>query len=151
CLTFSDYFKLNADVDEVLAHFSFTFEAKLCDLPRTDRRLERVADLKSRLLELLPHVSLTTEAARREFLIAPVLTDLIRYTGGRLRVEYPLEINAQLRGTLDYFLQVKNNLLVIEAKNADLTKGFTQLAVELIALDQWGTSDRPLLYGAVSI
>ena len=28
-------------------------------------------------------------------------------------------------------------MMRIEAKNADLTKGFTQLAVELIALDQW--------------
>jgi hypothetical protein len=41
-------------------------------------------------------------------------------------------------------------LLVIEAKNADLAKGFTQLAVELIALDYWTESDRPILPGAVS-
>ena len=41
----------------------------------------------------------------------------------------------QLKGSLDYYLYSVGKLLVIEAKNADLAKGFTQLAVELIALD----------------
>lgn len=41
-------------------------------------------------------------------------------------------------------------LLVIEAKNADLAKGFTQLAVELIALDKWTDNEQPILQGAVS-
>lgn len=40
--------------------------------------------------------------------------------------------------------------MVIEAKNADLARGFTQLAVELIAIDQWTASNDPILYGAVS-
>ena len=48
-------------------------------------------------------------------------------------------------------MQASNSLLVIEAKNADLTKGFTQLAVELIALDRWVEHDAPFLFGAVSI
>jgi hypothetical protein len=36
---------------------------------------------------------------------------------------------------------------VVEAKNADLAKGFTQLAVELIAIDQWLDSPAPDIYG----
>ena len=39
---------------------------------------------------------------------------------------------------------------MIEAKRDNLENGFTQLAAELIALDQWTTSDRPILYGAVT-
>lgn len=39
----------------------------------------------------------------------------------------------------------------MEAKRGDLQRGFTQLAVELIALDQWTDSDAPLLYGAVTV
>jgi hypothetical protein len=35
-------------------------------------------------------------------------------------------------------------------KNADLARGFTQLAVELIALDQWTDSTVPMLYGTVT-
>lgn len=149
-LTFADYFKLDAEVDEVLADLGFAFEAKRCGLPMTKRALARVDELKARLEETLPHVNLTSEAARREFLIAPILMDVIHYTRSRIRVEYPLEINPQLRGTLDYLIQLTNSLLVIEAKNADLTRGFTQLAVELIALDQWVKHDAPLLYGSVS-
>ncbi|MEO0532902.1 MAG: hypothetical protein AAF215_03445 [Cyanobacteria bacterium P01_A01_bin.123] len=39
---------------------------------------------------------------------------------------------------------------MVEAKNADLAKGFTQLSAELIALDQWITGNQPLLLGAVT-
>ncbi len=42
------------------------------------------------------------------------------------------------------------DLLVIEAKRDNLENGFTQLAVELIALDQWTNSDTPILYGSVT-
>jgi hypothetical protein len=55
-----------------------------------------------------------------------------------------------LNGDLDYYLEADHGMLVVEAKQADLTRGFTQLAVELIALDQWVESSDPLLYGAVT-
>ncbi|MBE9127234.1 MULTISPECIES: hypothetical protein [unclassified Coleofasciculus] len=42
-------------------------------------------------------------------------------------------------------------MLVIEAKNADLQRGFTQLAVELIAVEQAELGESQRLYGAVSI
>jgi hypothetical protein len=51
---------------------------------------------------------------------------------------------------LDYYLQSQHNILVVEAKQGDLTQGFTQLAAELIALDRWIESDEPILYGAVT-
>jgi len=50
---------------------------------------------------------------------------------------------------LDYLLRSQKNLLVIEAKNDDLTRGFTQLAVELIALAE--VEENNILYGAVTI
>ena len=39
---------------------------------------------------------------------------------------------------------------MIEAKRDNLDNGFTQLAAELIALDQWADSDSPIFYGAVT-
>jgi hypothetical protein len=149
--TFADYFRLNADVEDVLAYFAYTFQAQNCVLPRTALTLDRLAELKARLEEVLPYVSLTSEAARREFLIAPVLLDVIHYTHAKIRVEFPLEVTAQLRGTLDYYLHTETNLLIVEAKNADLQRGFTQLAVELVALDQWLEPHTAWLYGAVSM
>ncbi len=57
----------------------------------------------------------------------------------------------RLKGRLDYFLRAKHNLLVVEAKQGDLEKGFKQLAVELVALDRWAEDSRePRFYGAVS-
>ncbi|MGB3293027.1 MAG: hypothetical protein WBB01_08580, partial [Phormidesmis sp.] len=109
-----------------------------------------VALLKADMQRRLPFVSLTSEAARREILIAPVMLSLIDYTHAQLRIEYGVNVSDQLKGSLDYYIKSPYSLLVIEAKNADLTRGFTQLAVELIALDQWIDSEAPILYGAVS-
>ena len=149
--TFADYFKLNSDTEDILAYFGYSFQPQSLELPKSNRELDRIDVLTQRLQESLPYVSLNSEMARREFLIAPVLMDLIHYTQVRVRVEYPLFINEQLKGALDYYLQSENQLLVIEAKNADLQRGFTQLGVELIAIDLWSPSDNPTLYGAVSM
>lgn len=100
--------------------------------------------------ESLPHFSLTSEAARWEFRIAPVLTDVLHYTQATLNVEYPITVSHQLKGYLDYLVQNQQSFLVIEAKNEDLERDFVQLAIELIALDQWIDSEQPLLPGAVS-
>ncbi|MGB3202961.1 MAG: hypothetical protein WBA99_18790, partial [Nodosilinea sp.] len=119
-------------------------------LPKIGADIVHTADLKDSLQRRLPYVSLTSEAARREILIAPVVLALLDYTQAQLRIEYSINVSEQLKGTLDYYLHTENSLLIIEAKNADLARGFTQLAVELIALDQWATSSEPVLYGAVS-
>ncbi|MBO3461844.1 hypothetical protein [Aetokthonos hydrillicola] len=56
-------------------------------------------------------------------------------------------------------LEVRMNLdttghLVIEAKYEDLTRGFTQLVAEMVALDQWENAttvdQQPILIGVVS-
>lgn len=149
--TFADYFRLNADVEDVLSYFGYVFESKLCSLPRASLSLERLADIKLRLEESMPYISLTSEIARREFLIAPVLLEVIHYTHTKVRVEFPLYVTDKLQGTLDYFLQKNNNIVIIEAKNADLQRGFTQLAVEMVALDSWIEAPAEQIYGAVSL
>ncbi len=150
--TFTDYFKLNVDIEDVLAEFGYTFSVESSKLPRATLDNGRPAAVKKHLEEVIPHVRLANETARREFLIAPVLTAVALLTDGTIRVEYPLEVDDRLRGTLDYFLRARHHLLVVEAKNADLERGFTQLAVELVALDRWAEDvPDPRLYGAVSV
>ena len=61
-----------------------------------------------------------------------------------------VSVSNWLKGSLDYYIPSPSNFVVIEAKQSDLTKGFTQLAVELIALDRWVESESPILYRAVS-
>ena len=149
--TFTDYFKLNYEPDEIIEYFGYNLQSQSLTLPTTQQNLERLTDLKNRIEESLPYISLTSETARREFLIAPVIMELIHYTHAKVRVEYGLNINHQLKGVVDYYIKADNQLLVIEAKNADLERGIVQLAVELIAFDNWSPIDHPILYGAVSI
>jgi hypothetical protein len=150
-LTFNDYFKLNLDIEYILAHFGYTFRSENVVLPRSTAEVPWYSDLHHRMQASLPFISLTSEAARREFLIAPILIDLARFNQVKVKVEFPLEVTPQLKGTIDYFIQSSHDFLVIEAKNADLQRGFTQLATELIAIDKWTESDVATLYGAVSI
>jgi hypothetical protein len=148
--TFSDYFKLNFAPQDILAYFGVSLQRRSLQLPQYAGTLDRLTELKSRIEESLPRISLTSEMARREFLIAPVLTDILHYTQATLNVEYLVNVSNQLKGYLDYLLQNQQTFLVIEAKNEDLERGFVQLSIELIALDQWIESDQPILYGAIS-
>jgi hypothetical protein len=137
-------------------HFSFPcqirreFSVYSVTLPHYVGDLDRLHDLAIRIQESLPRLSLTSGMARREFLIAPVLMDVLHYTQAMLNVEYPVAVSPQLKGVLDYLLQNDQTFLVIEAKNEDLERGFVQLAVELIALDQWIESEQTILQGAIS-
>ncbi len=151
-LTFADYFKLSADIKEVLDELGYSYRVESSEHPHGEVDLERIAEVKKHLERLLPHVSLTSEAARREFLIAPVLGEVALISDARIKVEVPLQVDEKLQGTLDYLVRARHSFLVVEAKNADLTRGFKQLAAELVALDRW-TEDasEPRLYGAVSV
>ena len=148
--TFADYCKLNFAPQDILAYFEVSLQRRSLKLPGYGGELDRLADLKTRIEESLPRLSLTSEIARREFLIAPVLTDVLHYTQAQLDVEYPVAVNDKLKGSLDYLLQSDRAFLVVEAKKEDLERGFVQLAIELIALDLWVESEQTPLHGAVS-
>ncbi len=148
--TFSQYFELAFAPEDILAEFGYSLVRSRLSLPQTSKELDRLVGLKERIEESLPYISTTSEAARREFLIAPVLVDLVHYTQCKILPEYPVFVSERLKGNLDYYLYKKNSVLVVEAKKADLDRGFTQLAVELIALHEWTHSDSNVLMGVVS-
>jgi len=148
--TFRSYFDLPQDTDEVLAEFDYRLVKKYLDLPKTERKLPKLAELKHNIEAILPLVSLSSETAKREILVAPILSLVTITCQQMLRIEYPLKVNNLLQGNLDYLLRGVNNLIVVEAKRDDMTRGFTQLAVEMIALslinDNFG-----MIYGAVTM
>ena len=148
--TFSNYFDLNADPFDLVAEFGYFLTRSPLQLLQFSEPLEQVNFLKERIDNILPYVDLTNESARREIFIAPIVSELVRITHARLSIEYPLVVTPQLQGSLDYYLRTQTHLLVIEAKQADLTRGFTQLAMEMIALDQWTDLTAPSLLGAVT-
>jgi len=158
-LSFSDYFKLNFYPEEILNYFNYSFEMKLLTFAKNVNNLAELESLEKRLVKSLPYITFDNEMARREFLIAPVLMDLIEYTKSNLKVCYALTVNNQLRGELDYFIEsniksdgeVNHQFLVIEAKDENLERGFKQLAVEMVALAHVLEAKQRYIYGAVSI
>ncbi len=148
--TFSKYFDLAFDAADVFAELDCDFERVALDLPQFSEPIDFKDELHNRLLTALRVTSLMSEMARREALIAPILFAVCGYLEQELKIEYRVEVSDQLKGTLDYYIPSPQNLLVIEAKNADLGRGFTQLGAEMIALDQWTRQDTPIIYGAVT-
>lgn len=77
--------------------------------------------MKQRIEEILPYVDLENGTTRREMLIAPIVTDLIHYSRAKLRIEYTIKVDNKLQGNLDYYLRYNTNLIVIEAKQAEIS------------------------------
>jgi hypothetical protein len=149
--TFSKIFDLKIEADELVAEFGYTLQRTSLNLPLYSGELDRLEELRSRIQEALPYVSLVNETARREVLISRVVLELVHYTKAQLRIEYPIKVTEQLQGYLDYLIRTNTELLVIEAKREDLDYGFTQLAAEMIALDQWEkTPEQDILLGVVT-
>ena len=147
--TFSSYFDLPYETDDILREFHYSFIKTELSLPQTDQTVvDELLLIKEKIRKVLPLISLSSETARRETLVAPILLEIIAICNCQLKIEYPLRVSDRLKGTLDYLLQSRHDLLVIEAKKDDLTKGFTQLAVELIALSE--ITDQDIFYGAVT-
>lgn len=154
--TFQDYFKLNLPADEIGDLLGYTYKRQLLNVTAINPKQTvidtvRIANLLERIQEGLQHVGMNSEMARREFLIAPVLSEVIHYTGARVYVEYSVKASDSLQGSLDYLFKTEQQLLVIEAKHGDLQRGFHQLMAELAALDLKKTTAANHLYGIVSM
>jgi hypothetical protein len=146
--TFSKYAEMPFATEDILAEFGVGFRSVALQLP-SHPPISSSA-LKAELEENMALVDPTSEIARRESMIFPVLKTVCKFSQTQFKIEYPVRVSNWLRGSFDYFLPFAKNLVVIEAKNADIARGFTQLAVELIALDQWTESDTGIFYGCVT-
>ena len=110
-------------------------------------------------------LSRATEQARREFLIAPVLSAARAVSGDKLAVysapTFNVDASRGLNGECDYLLAVAPPLLpvrsplvaVVEAKKADIDLGRGQCVAEMVAAREFnrdaGEGDSPV-YGCVT-
>ncbi|MGK7946839.1 MAG: hypothetical protein AB4058_20455 [Microcystaceae cyanobacterium] len=149
--TFSKIFDLKIEPKNLAQYFDYSFTRTKLNLEQYKGELERLAQLKQRLEEVLPYASLSNETARREILISPIVIDLVYYTKAEISIEYQIKVNEQLQGYFDYLLESNISFLVIEAKKEDLDYGMSQLFAELIALDLIVEQDKQsYLVGAVT-
>lgn len=119
---------------DILAEFEYSYDRTELELPRYFAELSYLEFLQNYLQRNIKLFNPIAEISIREFLIAPILAEICAQTKAQLYSGYPINVNEQLKGTFNYYLHKSNSLLVIEAKQSDIRRGFTQLAVELIAL-----------------
>nr|VFJ95312.1 MAG: hypothetical protein BECKH772A_GA0070896_100859 [Candidatus Kentron sp. H]VFJ96188.1 MAG: hypothetical protein BECKH772B_GA0070898_100889 [Candidatus Kentron sp. H]VFK02199.1 MAG: hypothetical protein BECKH772C_GA0070978_100849 [Candidatus Kentron sp. H] len=151
--TFGDYFNIRNPAEEIIAELGYHYSTKPLALPR-DENIEKdsLDGIVTLYYALLPKISLNSEAAKREFMIAPLLQAVLKTSDARLNMEYPVEIDDRLSGMIDYLFRSTQELIVIEAKKGDLEKGFNQLAAEMIAMDIYeGDNGMSAIYGAITI
>ncbi|BCU06339.1 hypothetical protein [Allochromatium tepidum] len=148
--TFSDYFEMNYPPEDILAELGYRYRLTKLDLPRGTVK-HSLDNLRNMFYRKLPHISLNSETAKREVMIAPILLELLDEIDVKIDIEYPIYVSEHLKGNLDYWIRSLQNFLIVEAKKSDMEKGFTQLAAELIAMDQYLPSDDPDLFGAITV
>lgn len=154
--TFSQYFELQIPADELITALGYTYERVTLSVPSTEGDRKAYPARLQDLDQILKLTRTSNEQTKREVLVAPIVQTLVLETHALLRVEYPLYVSPLLHGTLDYLISKDGwqHLLVIEAKRNDLDYGFTQLAAQMIALDQWEQApslvNQPVLTGAVT-
>jgi len=114
--SFCQYFELPYEPDEILAEFGYGLTVGKLSLPMSNQPFERLPSLRQQIEEVLPLVSLTSETARREVLVSPILLEIVRQCRCQLKIEYPLVVNDWLKRNLDYLLQATSSVAVVEAK-----------------------------------
>ncbi|MEH1907000.1 MAG: hypothetical protein V7L05_08520 [Nostoc sp.] len=87
--TFRSYFQMKFAPADILRELGVTLTKATINLPvAASELLTRLPNLCQRLEEAIARVSLTSEAARREVLIAPILLEVAHITKAIVNIEY---------------------------------------------------------------
>jgi len=71
--TFSDYFELNNPTEEIVGELGYSFSHEVINLPQSkDYNVSDVKKLQNTFYTILPKITINSEIAKREFLIAPI-------------------------------------------------------------------------------
>ena len=144
------YFERNYPTEDIVGELGYGFLFTRLALLQA-HVAHSLKNLQAMFYKKLPHVSLTSESAKREVMVAPILLELLDEIEVKIDIEYSIFVNGRLKGTVDYWIRSGREFLVAGAKKSDMEKGFTQLAVELIAMDQYLQSTTQEIYGAVTV
>lgn len=133
------------------------------DVPAATLRPEFIAQL-NKLVPLALRVS--TEKARSEFLIAPILAELWLLADQKIGVfsgvDFTVDPSQGLAGVCDYIITRSPELLfvkapvlmLVEAKNEDMKRGYAQCIAEMLAAQAFNAKEgipTDKIYGAVTI
>jgi len=147
-MNFSDYAKHKLNQKRVASSLGFKLvnvDESVKLLNQSDL-LKKATALKEETEIIIKGISIDSEIAIREFLIAPVLKLIYLYFKCEVFIEYFLE-SENIKGKLDYLLEKENDFLIVEAKKDDFDGGGKQLMAQFSAL---ATVEKKEIYGAVS-
>lgn len=148
-------------IEEVIEQF----ELVVTTLPFTIQPLASTPELNTALKRYLPlATSISTEKARNELIVTPILLqvraffqDRIGYFSGR---SLTVDTSVGLNGECDFILSANPNqtvvqapiVVIVEAKNADLTAGLGQCAAQMVGAFRFNGRRGQLhqIYGAVT-
>ncbi len=150
--SFSELASLPGNTHLLLQELGYRYRLAELELPR-QARIDPgyLATLLPRLRTTLDRVSLDSEMARREFLVAPLLSEVVNHANAFILPEFPFNAGSRFKGSFDYLLRGEHQIIIVEAKRQDLESGMKQLAGELISVAEAGFSGEPQIYGAVTI
>lgn len=146
--------KFHLDIDETTDLFAEVSEAVL--RPEFKAQLSYFSPLALRV---------STEKSRSEFIIAPILAELWllneRQIGILSGVEFDVDATQGLNGFCDYIITHSPELILVrapilmmvEAKNEDMKKGYAQCMAEMIAAQRFNAMEgtpTESIYGAVT-
>ena len=122
--------------------------------------------LRETLTDAVPlALDISTEKARSEFIIAPVLAEVRRLGGGSISlfsgVDFTVDAEVGLGGMCDYLFSLSPLQLivqapvvaVVEAKNDNIKSGLGQCVAEMLAAQRFNAGrglELPHLYGVVT-
>jgi len=153
--TFSDYFKMNIDPENLAKVFGYKFNIDNIEFKKgklNNDFINWIKEFNQDFLLLKESVNFSSEMAKREFLISPIIFKLIKNIKIKVNIEANTYFNKTLKGNIDYVLNNDKNIFIaIEAKNADIEKGINQLIAELITIDKIIEKKSDFIYGAVTI
>lgn len=153
--TFSDYFKMNISSQNLAKVFGYKFEMDRVDFKQVeldDKLMSFVNNFYQNFNKIKKRINLNSEMAKREFLIAPIIYELVKNIELSVDIEANTYYDKTLKGSIDYVLSNNSNIFIaIEAKNSDIERGVLQLISELIAIDKILEEESDFIYGAVTI
>ncbi|TAD80069.1 MAG: hypothetical protein EA001_01725 [Oscillatoriales cyanobacterium] len=84
--TFRSYFELPYETDEVLAEFGYELRTDRLALPHSAELPPRLPAIAQEIEEILRLTLPSSEAAKRELLIAPIIAEVARFCHCSLRI-----------------------------------------------------------------
>ena len=135
--TFSQILELNSETEEILAELGYRFRsAPLPIQSKEDPRFApQVEQMRARMRERLPFVPMINEATARAFYVTPLLFAVLDQVRFKMNIEYAVS-GGRLRGTVDYLLRGRHDLVVAAVMNEEMEGGFRKLAVQMVAASE---------------